>query len=508
FDAAVDDNAVINISGTLGETPRPAEQDAMRWASSLGKIVVAAAGNDGLLVPEYPASYSDVVSVGAIKPDGTREEFSNWGPWVDIFAPGDNVITTDIVPNGSSTQQTYNYHSGTSLAAAIVSGAAAFMKGLATNPSSSAVMNAIAATAQGDVTTNHPLYLDMRLAVRQLLAHAWNTQLDLTPGRFFAIKSGGGVTAYLVDDGSIRPVVSSQALESWGERPERLYAVVAAPYGRADARGGVGFRPGSLISPKITGGLDAPGDQILVVTNDPQPTNSSVSGRWVQGQASDVTVSLACLGYKIDRVVAVDPTVAAIHGTPSVWPTCNFHPNGTILRRTPAPPPEIQGNTRYDHRAWMLDRGFLRLVAGTDWSLYSNDPYPYDWGNPVVWDSWGIGDYYWGIDPTRADRNHVGESDAVIPTSSTDAEILSKMTLAEVGSKLGMRPGSVFRYGSTASSAGPQDDYWVVTSDGADFGLGPKRYIGNSPSCFHAGPSPTVTQDIFVIHSRIEDWKC
>ncbi|MCA1840171.1 MAG: S8 family serine peptidase, partial [Actinobacteria bacterium] len=352
YDAADDNNAVINISGTLAETPRLAEQAAITSATRGGKIVVAAAGNDGLSVPEYPASYSDVVSVGAMKRDGTREEFSNWGPWVDISAPGDNVITTDIVPSGSSTQQTYNYDGGTSIAAAIVSGAAAFMKGLPNNPSSSDIMNAIAATAQGDVTTNHPLYLDVRLAVRQLLAHAWNTQLDLTPGRFVAIKSGGGLTTYLVDNGSIRPVVSSQALESWGERPESLYSVVAAPY---DLGQSVGFRPGSLISPKITGGLDAPGDEILVVTNDPQPVEPLLNGRWTRGQATDVTASLGCLGFKIESVVAVDPSVAAVHGTPSVWQTCNLHPNGTILRRTPTPPPDIEGNSRYDHRAWMLD---------------------------------------------------------------------------------------------------------------------------------------------------------
>ncbi|MCA1839200.1 MAG: hypothetical protein LC723_02550 [Actinobacteria bacterium] len=274
-----------------------------------------------------------------------------------------------------------------------------------------------------------------------------------------------------------------------------------------------GFRPGSLISPKLVGGLDAPGSQIIVVTNDPQPVEPLLNGRWTRGQATDVTASLGCLGYKIESVVAVDPSVAAVHGTPSVWPTCNLHPNGTILRRTPTPPPDIEGNSRYDHRAWMLDRGLLRLIAGTDHGLSSGDPGTYDWGNPVVWDSWGIGDYYWGIDPNRGDRNHVGDSDAVIPSPSTDSEILAKMNLAQLGPKLGLRPGSVFRFDTAASGTSTaQEAYWVITSDGGDFGLGPKRHVASSRSslgsCFHATTGNALTQDIYDLHPRIEDWDC
>ena len=69
-------------------------------ATDMGALVVAAAGNDNLnndLYPFYPSSYSRVLSVGATAKDSRRRaSFSNYGKTVNVFAPGVNIVTTDL----------------------------------------------------------------------------------------------------------------------------------------------------------------------------------------------------------------------------------------------------------------------------------------------------------------------------------------------------------------------------------------------------------------------------
>lgn len=57
-------------------------------ANAAGVMCVAAAGNDGVNVPSYPAGSNGVLAVAATDESNARASFSNWGPWVDIAAPG------------------------------------------------------------------------------------------------------------------------------------------------------------------------------------------------------------------------------------------------------------------------------------------------------------------------------------------------------------------------------------------------------------------------------------
>lgn len=84
-----------------------------------GGIVVFAAGNDSF-TNAAPANYDGVIAVGAIGPDGKRADFSNYGDWVDIAAPGVNIYST--VTNNS-----YGFQNGTSMACPHVSGVAALV---------------------------------------------------------------------------------------------------------------------------------------------------------------------------------------------------------------------------------------------------------------------------------------------------------------------------------------------------------------------------------------------
>jgi hypothetical protein len=110
---------VINIS--LGGTEQSAaERTAINRAIRAGIVVVAAAGNGGFVGDpvEYPAANAHVVAVGALTRDGAHLAQSTAGPQVLLSAPGESLLSTALGGR-------YNTRSGTSVATALVSGAAA-----------------------------------------------------------------------------------------------------------------------------------------------------------------------------------------------------------------------------------------------------------------------------------------------------------------------------------------------------------------------------------------------
>jgi hypothetical protein len=112
---------VINLS--LGSPFRDPVLEAMvNVAFGTGSLVVAAAGNDrhrGNPL-EFPASFAHVLTVGAIDQTGRPAFFSSASQFVDLVAPGQGIPVA--VPGGG-----YSYFSGTSFAAPLASGVAAWV---------------------------------------------------------------------------------------------------------------------------------------------------------------------------------------------------------------------------------------------------------------------------------------------------------------------------------------------------------------------------------------------
>ncbi|MFI6934699.1 S8 family peptidase [Streptomyces sp. NPDC050287] len=111
--------AVANLS--LGGARNAQLDAAVRASIRSGVTYTVAAGNDGLPASRYsPADVKEAVTVGATGPGDAKPAFSNFGPALDLFAPG--VSITSASHSGNTGRATY---SGTSMAAPHAAGAAA-----------------------------------------------------------------------------------------------------------------------------------------------------------------------------------------------------------------------------------------------------------------------------------------------------------------------------------------------------------------------------------------------
>jgi serine protease len=155
---AVSPAQVINLSaGDPGPCPK-FMQDAITAALAHGitRAIVTSAGNDNDGGDHFPSSCNGVISVAASASTGAKAGYSNWGPRVDIAAPGGNGggnASTNflaITNSGVTTPEadTTSSRAGTSFAAPLVSGVAALALSVAPGLSSTTLRNLLKSSAK------------------------------------------------------------------------------------------------------------------------------------------------------------------------------------------------------------------------------------------------------------------------------------------------------------------------------------------------------------------------
>jgi hypothetical protein len=115
------------------DLPLIAFQEWLRKVRKTGAVCIAAAGNSGFDRRTWPAAFPGVIGVGALGGDWRgRATFSNFGSWVDVYAPGRDLInafatgtyTCHVYPYANEERKFYGMAkwSGTSFSTPIVTG--------------------------------------------------------------------------------------------------------------------------------------------------------------------------------------------------------------------------------------------------------------------------------------------------------------------------------------------------------------------------------------------------
>ncbi len=190
--AAVSGADVINMSWG-GPSSSTTAQNVVNYAVSQGCILIAAAGNDNVNTQFYPAAYTNVVSVAATTSSNTKASFSNYGNWIDVSAPGNNIYSTTV-------GGTYGNKSGTSMASPMVAGLAGLMKSLNPTMPNSDLINCLISTA-ANIDTQNPSYvgqlgsgrIDAAAAMACVAATLNNPPVADFSANFTAVSAGGSV---------------------------------------------------------------------------------------------------------------------------------------------------------------------------------------------------------------------------------------------------------------------------------------------------------------------------
>jgi oryzin len=142
--------SVVNMS--LGGSYSAVVNQAVSQAIAQGLTFIVAAGNDGTdASTSSPASVQSAITVGATDNTDTRAFYSNYGQFVDIFAPGSDIVSAWI---GSSTAQ--HTDSGTSMATPHVTGLAAYLISLGKAAGPSNIASTLKALTRVQVSNEGP----------------------------------------------------------------------------------------------------------------------------------------------------------------------------------------------------------------------------------------------------------------------------------------------------------------------------------------------------------------
>jgi subtilisin family serine protease len=142
---------IINLS-LGGSSPCAGEDSLFNSLYAQNIVVIAAAGNESTSERSYPAASPHVISIAALDKTGVTASFSNYGDWVDLAAPGVDILSTIVPGIATGCDDTdgdgYMTCSGTSMASPYAVGVASLI--LSKNPNLTAlqVFNILANSAK------------------------------------------------------------------------------------------------------------------------------------------------------------------------------------------------------------------------------------------------------------------------------------------------------------------------------------------------------------------------
>jgi subtilisin family serine protease len=156
---AVENGADVTSNSYGGPDYSQTMEEAIAYAHSQGVIMVAAAGNDNTDSAHYPAYHEQMIAVAATDSMDRKAGFSSYGDWVDISAPGVDILS--LRGWGTSLGEVYDAFttilSGTSMACPHLAGVAALT--LSQNPQApTEYVTAKLVTAADDISDKNPDY--------------------------------------------------------------------------------------------------------------------------------------------------------------------------------------------------------------------------------------------------------------------------------------------------------------------------------------------------------------
>ena len=347
-----------SVAGTL--------QSLIDLGVSRGMLFVAAAGNAATSAPSCPAALANVLSVSAVDGAGNLASYSNFGPTIDLAAPGGDA-TRDGDGNGrsdlvSSTSagvidgalvEVYRGLQGTSMAAPHVSAVLALMKEVSPALTHAGVLGYLTDGQLTDVSCSADCPRTDTLGYGVLNA-----------AKAVAAAVSGGAPEIL----SASPSVVNLATEAGGAASANVELAVLGDYGATIESV---TASASWFTATVTGtGVSAGSPQTLVIDLQPSELEAGVS---VRGELtvtyqtdSRRTLTLPVIGQLISDQQARD---AGRHFVLLVKPEPVLNPDSNQLVYEPVAQQAVaadQGRYQFSFSSAQVPPGRYLLVAGSD----------------------------------------------------------------------------------------------------------------------------------------------